>query len=149
IGSRAGPALARPLSETKNYWNLKSVAGYVKSVKVGRNTTLSIYAVKFRYYLEPHYSYRTSNLLRRSVLGRAVRRVRSKKIFGPAQVAFLFSAPLDLVRNRRCLLRDRFCLRLSSSGTPRDNTISKCGIDAPLYCGGSKCRVERVVLSGR
>ena len=102
-----------------------------------------------RYKLEPQYSYRTSNLFFRRVVGRAVRWGRSQKIFGPAQVALLFSASLGVVRDRSCLLRDRLCLRLSNSRTPRDNTISKRGINAPLDCGGSKRRLERVIFSGK
>ena len=78
-----------------------------------------------------------------------MRWVRSQKIFGPAQVALFFSASLGLVRDRSCLLRHCFYLRLSNSRTPNDNTISKHGIDAPLHCGGFKCRLERVVFSGK
>ena len=78
-----------------------------------------------------------------------MRWVRSQKIFGPAQVALLFSASLGLVRNRNRLLRDRLCLRLSNSRTSSDDTISKRGINAPLECGGSKRRLERVIFSGK
>ena len=102
-----------------------------------------------RYKVEPQYSYRTSNLFFRRVVGRAVRRVRSKKIFGPAQVAFLFSASMGVVRNRRCLLRDRLCLRVSNSRTSNDDAISKPGIDAPPHYGGSKCSLECVIFSGK
>jgi len=77
-----------------------------------------------------------------------VRRVRSKKISGPAQVALLFSASLGVVRNRSWLLCDRFCLCLSNSRTPND-TISKRRLDAALHGGGSKCSLELVIFSGK
>ena len=125
------------------------MAGRLRQIGQGSDVILHCRSMLIRYKLEPEYSYRISNLFCRRVAGRAVRRVRSKKISGPAQVALFFSASLGLVRDRSCLLRHCFYLRLSNSRTPNDNTISKRGIDAPLHCGGFKCRLERVVLSGK
>ena len=64
-------------------------------------------------------------------------------------MALLFSASLGVVRDRSCLLCDRFCLCLSNSRIPNDDTISQRGIDAPLCYGGSKCSLELVIFSGK
>jgi len=64
-------------------------------------------------------------------------------------MALFFSATLGLVRNRGCLLRDRFRLQLSNPRIPNDHAISQRGIDAPGYCGDSECHLEHIIFSGK
>jgi len=98
---------------------------------------------------EPRYRHRTGSLHCRRVIGRTVRRIRSEKILGRAEMALALSAFVGVVYDRRCLLRGCVCLRLPGSSIPSDRAIPKCSVDTSGRCRGSKGSLERSVFSGK